>query len=433
MATAKFYLKDKKSKEETQVYLQFNFNYFETDITGKKKYVKLRYYTGEKINPRFWNSEKQRAKETKKFSGYSEFNNRLNDIEKSIFDIYRQVKNDKEIPTPELLKEKLLTHYNKYTKPTKEPHLYSLFSYFEYFIKDNSKRKQKNTIKKYKTTLTHLKNFAEIKGYKDILFKDISLDFYYDFSDYLTLDLRLAGNTVGIYIKILKTVLNDAYEKGIHDNKTHKNKKFKVFDEPTEKIYLTDNELTAIYNLDLSNNKRLDKVRDLFIIGCYTALRFSDFNRIKKENIIENGRILKFHTQKTDELVYIPIHYRVVEIMQKYDNSAPPTISNQKMNAYIKEVGKLAGIDEVIIRSQKKGNLQIEKKYKKYELITTHTARRSGATNMFKSGIPPINIMKITGHRTEKAFMRYIRITQEENAKTLLNHDYFKKPLQIAK
>ena len=435
MATAKFYLKDRKSKEETQIYLQFNFNYFETDDTGKKKYIKLRYYTGEKINPKFWNTQKQKAKETKKFPEYPELNTRLKDVENAIFDIYRRLKNDNIKPTPELLKENLLLHYNKTSKPTKEPHLYSLFSYFEYFINDSIKRKRENTIKKYKTTLIHLKNFAKIKGYKDVEFKDISLDFYYNFLDYLTLDLFLADNTAGIYIKTLKTVLNDAYEKGIHDNKTHKNKKFKVFDVPTEQIYLTDAELTAIYNLDLSKNKRLDKVRDLFIIGCYTALRFSDFSRIKKEYLQEyaEGTILKIKTKKTNEIVEIPLHYRVSEIMQKYDNNIPPAISNQKLNEYIKEVGKLAGIDTIIIRNEKKGNLSIEKQFKKYELITTHTARRSSATNMFKSGIQTIKIMKITGHKTETAFMRYIRITPEENAKTLLNHDYYKRPLQIAK
>ena len=143
--------------------------------------------------------------------------------------------------------------------------------------------------------------------------------------------------------------------------------------------------------------------------------------------------MFKFRTQKTDEVVYIPLHYRVQEIIDKYDNSIPRAISNQKTNKYLKEIGKLAGIDTEIAQQERKGNLQYDSKVKKYDLITTHTARRSGATNMFKAGIPAINIMKITGHKTERAFMQYIRITQEENAKMLLDHNYFKKPLQIAK
>ena len=237
--------------------------------------------------------------------------------------------------------------------------------------------------------------------------------------------LHLSKNSVGKYTKTLKTFLNDATERNYNTNLAYKSKKFKSHNKPTEQIYLTENELTALYNVDLSNNKRLDKVRDLFIIGCYTALRFSDFSRIKKDNIIENGKILKFRTQKTDEVVYIPIHYRVSEIFKKYDNNILPSISNQKMNAYIKEVGKLAGIDTIIIKKETKGNLSIDKKYKKYELITTHTARRSGATNLYLNKVKPIDIMQITGHKTETAFMRYIRISKLENAKRLLKHDYY--------
>ncbi|MCF6366396.1 MAG: site-specific integrase [Bacteroidales bacterium] len=432
MANAKFYLKDKKSKSETPINLHFFFNYSETDNTGKKKYKFLKYYTGEKINPKFWNSDKQRAKETKAFPEYPEFNTRLKDIEKTIFDIYRTLTNDKTKPTPELLKEKLLLHFNKLSKPTKEPHQTTFIEFINIFINESEKSKTKGTVSVYKTTLQHLQNYILYKGLKTIDFEHINLEFYNSFVDYLSNYLHLSKNSVGKYIKTIKTFLNDATERNYNTNLAYKSKKFKSHNKPTEQIYLTENELTALYNVDLSNNKKLDKVRDLFIIGCYTALRFSDFSRIKKQNLIENGKILKFRTQKTDEVVYIPIHYRVSEIMQKYDNSIPPAISNQKMNEYIKEVGKLAGIDEVVIRTVKKGNLTIEKQFKKYELITTHTARRSGATNLYLNNVKPIDIMQITGHKTETAFMRYIRVSKLENAKKLLNHSFFKRPLKIA-
>ncbi len=447
MATVKFYLKGVKWKEvngkktETvlnpndllPIYLQYNYNYFETDKNQEKKYLKLRYFINEKIKPKFWNFKEQRAKETKMFPEYSEFNTKIDNIEKTIKDLKRELTNNNIIPTREKLKEKLLFHFNKLSKPTKEPQQYTFIDFIEKYINESKNRKSKGTVYIYEVTLLHLNNYIENRKLKTLDFDNIDIEFYYDFLDYLKNDLNHSINTQGKHIKTIKTFLNEAYERNYHTNFAYKSKKFKTPKETPEKIYLTDAELTAIYNLDLSNNTKLDKVRDLFIIGCYTALRFSDFSRIKKENIIENGKILKFRTQKTDEVVYIPIHYRIAEILKKYDNSIPPSISNQKMNAYIKEVGKLAGIDTIIIKKETKGNLSIDKKYKKYELITTHTARRSGATNMFKSGIAPINIMKITGHRTEKAFMRYIRITPEENAKTLLNHDFFKKPLQIAK
>ena len=448
MASVNFYLKgvkipskDKKGNYQTKdlpknkvpVFLQFNFNYFETGNNGKKKYFKLRYFPNEKINPTYWSFEKQRAKETKKFPEYPEFNTRLNDIESTIKDIYRTLVNDNIAPTPELLKEKLLLHYNKITKPTIQPEQETLFSFIEKFIDESTTLKKTSTISVYRTTLKHLHNYAKTKKLKIIDFEHINLDFYYDFTDYLISDLLLSGNAMGKYIKTLKTFLNEATERNINTNLAFKSKKFKTINEQTEQIYLTDKELDKIYNLDLSGNKRLDKVRDLFIIGCYTALRFSDFSQIQPENIIKNGTQLKVKTIKTGETVVIPIHYRIKEILSKYDNQTPPAISNQKMNEYIKEVGKLAKINDIVIKTVKKGSLRTDKKIIKYELITTHTARRSGATNMFLAEMKPIEIMKITGHKTEKAFMRYIRISPEKNADLLMNNKFFKQPLKIAK
>ncbi|RLD54096.1 MAG: site-specific integrase [Bacteroidetes bacterium] len=434
MANVKFYLKTKKSPKGTQtnINLHFYFNYYEIDQSGEKKYKFLKYFTGEKINSTFWNSEKQRAKETKKFPEYPEFNTRLNDIESTINDIYRTLVNDNIAPTPELLKEKLLLHYNKITKPTIQPEQETLFSFIKKFIDESKTLKKTSTISVYHTTLKHLRNYAEINKLKILDFEHITLDFYYSFTDYLINDLLLSGNAMGKYIKTLKTFLNEATERNINTNLAFKSKKFKTINEQTEQIYLTDTELNKIYNLDLSENKRLDKIRDLFIIGCYTALRFSDFSQIEPENIIKNGTQLKVKTIKTGETVVIPLHYRIKEILKKYDNQTPPAISNQKMNEYIKEVGKLAKINDIVIKTEKKGSLRIDKKIKKYNLITTHTARRSGATNMFLADMKPIEIMKITGHKTEKAFMRYIRISPEKNADLLMNNKFFNAPLKVA-
>jgi integrase len=96
------------------------------------------------------------------------------------------------------------------------------------------------------------------------------------------------------------------------------------------------------------------------------------------------------------------------------------------MNDYLKDIGALANITDSIKLSTTKGGMRFDETYKKWELITTHTARRSAATNMYLAGIPPISIMKITGHTTEKSFLRYIRISQEDNALKLMEHPYFR-------
>jgi integrase len=153
-------------------------------------------------------------------------------------------------------------------------------------------------------------------------------------------------------------------------------------------------------------------------------LRFSDFSQVKKENIID-GRFLKLKTIKTDEWVTIPLVDKVSVIMDKYKwrpNSLPKSFDNQVMNRHLKDIGELAGIKEDFLKIRSKGKDRFEETFKRYELITTHTARRSFATNMFKKGIPSRVIMKITGHRTEKAFSSYIKISEDENAELMYKY-----------
>jgi integrase len=446
MAQHRFILKSPNSDKETQVYLHFYFNYFEVDKNGKKKYKRLTYYTGEKIHPKFWNQEKGRARETKKFKQYSEFNASLKAVEDAVYNLYRKLKNDGIQPTPELLNQKLREHFGKVNKPGKAPEKenFTLFEFIDKYIQESESNKSKTTLSVYNTTYDYLKRYQEYKNLNKLNFEDITLDFYYDFTDFLRTQLtyekdgkiykkKLSENTIGKYIKTLKTFLNEASERGYNKYSNYKSKRFKVSQEDTEQVYLTEDELMKIYDLDLSENKKLDRVRDLFIIAAYTALRFSDINQVKSENIIKNGTQLKIRTHKTGEPVVIPLHWTVKEIFEKHNHNVPDTISNQKMNQYIKDICRMAEINQSINKRIKKGGMTVNQKFEKYQLVSTHTARRSGATNMYLAGIPTISIMKITGHKTEKAFLRYIRISPEENADKLMNHEFFNSNLRVAK
>ena len=116
----------------------------------------------------------------------------------------------------------------------------------------------------------------------------------------------------------------------------YKSPRFKAISEESTAIYLSEAEITDLYNLDLSLRPAYERVRDLFIVGCWTGLRFSDFSRIEAKNIA-NGKIT-IKTQKTGKTVSIPLHKNVLGIMAKYEgkttNSLPPALSNQKMNDY---------------------------------------------------------------------------------------------------
>jgi len=406
MAEVNFFLKKPKSKEETLIYLFLSYN-------NKR----LKYSTGEKIDPVYWDFENQKVKGTKKFPEHPEFNGRLNSIRSKANDAYRKVLNDGLEPTNQLIKKEL----DKTIRFAKSQKV-DLFSFIKNYIEESKSLKAKGTIKAYNTTLTKLKDYcASVK--KNISFEDIDLEFYNSFISYLT-EEDYSQNTIGKHIKILKTFLNEATERGINKTVDFKRRKFKRLTEDTDKIYLNEKELEAIFKLKLGKDKQLESVRDLFIIGCYTGLRFSDFSELKSENILDGNKI-KIRTNKTNDVVIIPLHRFVRDILRRNKNVVPKALSNPKMNLNLKHLGTLAKIDDFVEVSITKGGKLVKNSVKKSKLICTHTARRSFATNLYLAGIPSITIMKITGHQTERSFLRYIHISQEENANKLLDHPFF--------
>ena len=118
----------------------------------------------------------------------------------------------------------------------------------------------------------------------------------------------------------------------------------------------------------------------------------------------------------------IPIHPEVRRIWDEYDGKLPNVISNQKFNQYIKEVCQAVGITDSVLKSITRGGKKITTAYEKWQLVSSHTARRSFATNLYRQGLPVVTIMAITGHRTEGAFLKYIKVGKEEHAEMLLKH-----------
>lgn len=407
MPNATFVLKEPNGKNETLVYLLYRFN-------G----TKLKYSTGQKIKPKFWNEEKQRAKETRDFAGYGEFNGILDNLTACINAEYRKLINDRIVPTSDRLRKPLDEFLNR----SEAPKTTDLVSFAEEFVK-NSLRKP-GTKRQLRQAIRNLREF-KIATKRSLHFDSIDLEFYEDFIRFLTHDRKYSTNTIGTLIKNVKVFMNEAVEKNLTTNIQFRSRRFKTFEEPSENIYLSREELRRIYQMNLKTQPRLERVRDLFIIACYTGLRFSDLVQLRDENLIDNSTKIRIKTEKTGEMVMIPIHIHVKEILKKYDGIPPEMLTNQKMNQYLKEIGDWAGIHEDVIISFTKGGNKEVRTFKKYELITTHTARRSFATNAFLNGVPTISIMKITGHQTEKSFMKYIKISQEDNANKLLSHPFF--------
>lgn len=282
-----------------------------------------------------------------------------------------------------------------------------------------------STIKNYKGFIIQFDEFCKAKR-KRYDFGDIDLKFYDDFVAYFTAK-DYSVNTIGRHVKELKIIMRAAREEGLHDNGTIESRKFRVLTAEVENIYLTDSEIKAMTALNLSTDKHKEIARDVFLVGCYTAQRFSDYSTINEGNIrtLENGQqVIDLKQQKTGNHVVIPVRPELQAILEKYDNRLPRTYE-QKVNYLIKEIAREAGITEKVEVSYIENGEKKSRLVEKCDLVKTHTARRSGATNMYLAGIPTIAIMKVTGHKTEREFMKYIKITEEQTALELMSHPYF--------
>lgn len=418
MAEVNFYLRDKNAENATAVMMFFSFNA-----------QRIKIGTVERINPKFWDNDKQKAKQTKQFVQYPEFNTRLDRLRQSALDTYRQYLNDNQHKEPSaLLIKSLINGQLKPTEKKKKTVITNLISFTENFIakcQSGSRLGEKgtpiktNTLKIYITFLKNLKEFKSVSG-RNLSFESINLEFFEEYKEWMTVSKQYSTNTLSKHIRTIRLIVNEALEDG-YVSVPFTGKRFRAQTEQTESVYLTKAELQTLENIDFSSNSRLDRVRDLFLVGCWTGLRFSDFSNIKAQNIKDG--FIKIKTMKTGKEVIIPIHPVVNRIIAKYsaltENSLPPALSNQKMNEYLKEVMKVAGFDMPVVQSQTKGGRLMTITEPKYNLITCHTARRSFASNAYYDNIQTISIMAITGHTTESSFMKYIKITPEEHAKKI--------------
>ncbi len=427
MGQIKFHLKNPKSKKETQIFFEFFHNY-----------KRLRYYTGEYIVPLAWDFKENRPYKGIKFPYNQEIALQLSKYEYVLKNLVSDFTRNKVDITPDLLRKHLDTEFKIVSSNNQGSNmvLMTFTKYIESYISDCESGKRLTpkgtrykgwTLKGYKTLLYHLDLYSKSRR-KKIDFADITIDFYDDILQYFQ-DNDYAQNTIGKHLKNIKVLMAASFEDGIHNNQEFKRKRFKVVSEESKNIYLTEEELDRMYNLDLSKNPRLERVRDLFIIASYTGLRFADLVALNETNFyIEGGKYyIKTITQKTNIEVMVPLKKRAIEVFHKYDQTLPRSVANQNMNKYLKEIGQLAQINTKESKPITKGGRIQLKTYEKWMLITTHTARRSAATNMFLAGFRAQEIMKITGHKTEKSFMKYIKNSPEENAFKMAQNSYFAK------
>jgi integrase len=397
-------------------------------VLGRK--VDFNASTGATVLIEDWDFEKQRVKNRAHLTNRLEINTLLSNLTKHFEDFEAQNLKDGFTPTYETVKK----HFDSYGKDEQETTPARPLTFFEFvdtYIEDaktkpnpiTKKPLSKNTLKDYVLTRNTLKKFNdEVKRFN---FEDIDSDWYDDFTTWCN-KRGFKDNYKGKHIKTLKTFLNYALEHGLTTNRNHQKRAFSVFKEDTDSIYLNLDELTAIWQLDLSNNATKERARDLFLIGCFTGLRVSDYNNLKPSSIKEINGVKMFvvKTQKTKKTVAIPMHPIVDAILTKYDG-IPAHMFDQKINQNIKEVARLTGLDEVIETTATISGLEVTQNQSKFELVTTHTARRSFCTNAYLMGMDSLDIMAISGHTTEKNFLKYIKVTPEQRAVKMSKSKFF--------
>lgn len=387
-----FYL---KNRAEVKSSLLFNISYAGTQFRLSTKIV---------IPTSNWNQKRQQII---KHQHRLELNNKLKyyqaEIEKYCLREEPSVKN--------------LKDYVVFLRDGEQNKVSYLVDYLDNFIKVKSNEWSKLTPKKYITLRNHIVKFQKFKN-KIFTFDDINESFESDFKYFLNNYQNLRNSTRDKNLKFFKTFLNYALDAELTYN-TKIIKLFKTSSEDSFLIALNDYELNAIVNQEYYLNY-LDKSRDLFVFQCYTGLRFSDMINLKPSNFDLNNKLIIINQIKTHDIVNIPLHPEIEKILVKY-NYQIPKISNQKYNNYIKEVCKIAGIDTPTQIVYYKGKKRIEEIKPKYELVSSHTARRTFITISLKRGVLPEIVMKVSGHKDRKSFQKYVRIAKEEAVEEIRN------------
>ena len=325
----------------------------------------------------------------------------------------------------------------------------SVLEYYDKFLKelragirktDKGVMASERTITNYQQGYNRLSEFQTAAG-RVFFWEDINRDFLNDYVQFLQGAKRgedaYNTNTCAKRVKEVKHLVRAAREDKVTSCPVPE---YKFGEVAVDSVYLSWDELKRFanadlrYKLDKDGKPELDKdgkpiklsngyqiARDLFLVGCYCGQRVSDYANIKADQIHtdQDGRVyISVLQKKTGARVEIPARKELRAILNKYNNNLP-RLTDQVINRYIKEVAKRAGIDETIeIRSTKGGKVSTEK-LPKYELVTTHTARRSAATLMYLDGVDSMDIRAITGHSSDKMLMRYIRSSAHDNARTM--------------
>lgn len=286
--------------------------------------------------------------------------------------------------------------------------------------RDTQRKIVNGTIYNHRNALKRLQKFCADKNIR-LVWELFNAQFEERFTAWM-MSKNYTANTIAAQYSIMKVWLSEAEIEGLITDKSFHRYTTKCHD--VENIYLTEEDINKLYAIDFNDEvikaqidprDHIEITRDLFIVACWTGLRYGDWKDLSEANINDNTMVV--HTHKTDKTVIIPLHPMVKAIITKYGGVLPKSVDKSKTLKHIRKCAEWAGISESVSLSRVKGGQTETKNGEKHQFLMNHTARRSFATNMYLRGVPSISIMAITGHTTEANFLKYIKVDKLQHAR----------------
>lgn len=443
-----FYIEKKRPDKNGDVQIRVSIA-----ITGSRWVTS----TGFKIDPDKWNAEKKRVKKgayNTAGTTWAVINSALNRIEDFFGELESRCIANAETIDAERLKHEYTENFRVKPESTSDNAVTdaavvmasspAFWEHYQSFIDERSVTHQWThaTRQKFNALKNHLTDWRD-----NLTFADFTESGLNEFIGFLRDTLEMKNTTIGKQIGYLKWFLRWATLKGHNTNFAYQAFTPKLKTAKKKVVFLEWNELMRVFNyvvppngaeimLTDANGKQytktvhdaaaIEKARDIFCFCCFTSLRYSDANNLKKSNI-ENNK-LTITTIKTADTIIIELNKFAIEILDRYRDAdfgeyVLPRMTNQRMNMYLKDLCELCGINQPITMTHYRGNERIDETFPKYELIGTHTGRRTFICNALEMGISAEIIMKWTGHSDYKSMKPYIDCTNaaKKNAMKLFD------------
>lgn len=300
-------------------------------------------------------------------------------------------------------------------------------AYCDVFIKQKKHKVSEDYLSQVSRLKNTINSFLKYKKKKILKISELNQQFSSDFEEYFIEYKKYAKNYTSKTLKLIRIVANHAERNGIKLHPQIKMVKLKL--EKTIFQILTSEELEIIENHTFEDED-LDNIRDWLLISVYSAQRISDFMRftvdmisVEKNDKDQEMYFLNFTQDKTEHILHLPVHLKILKILNKRGFQFPPKYDVDKYNKLVKTVCKDAGITKMCYGGIEKGRRKIFANYPKHELVSSHIGRRSFASNNYGK-IPTPLLMIATGHKSESMFLKYIGKIDNQQAHALANYFY---------